>query len=189
MAFCRNCGNNLPDDATFCGECGTPVNANPAPQAEQPQATPNQAPVQATVAGNAQGDFNPTDVQNNKVMGVLAYIGLLVLVPVFAAKDSEYARFHSKQGVKLCGLSLAYFICTLIINMIVGAIFPAKRYLFMVQPNPIASVVSIILSLGSIFFLVLAIIGIVNACKGERKELPILDKLTFIDDLISKFIK
>lgn len=25
MAFCKNCGNNIPDGATFCSHCGTPV--------------------------------------------------------------------------------------------------------------------------------------------------------------------
>ena len=27
MGFCSNCGNQLPDDAKFCGKCGTPVSA------------------------------------------------------------------------------------------------------------------------------------------------------------------
>lgn len=194
MAFCKNCGNNLPDDAMFCAQCGTPVETASAPQTEQTQATPNPQPVQyqETVRNNntnTQVDFDVTDVQNNKVMGVLSYIWILVLIPIFAAKDSEYSRFHAKQGVKLCGLSIAYSIVTLIINLIVGAIFRPTYIFFAVAPNPVASAVSIILGLGNIFFLALAIIGIINACQGQRKELPILDKLTFIDDLISKFIK
>lgn len=34
--FCGNCGNKLPDDARFCGECGTVVAAQPAPQKAAP---------------------------------------------------------------------------------------------------------------------------------------------------------
>ena len=184
MAFCRNCGANIPDMATFCSHCGTPVQAEQAPQ---PQAEPIQ--YQEPINNNTQGGFNPADVQENKVMGVLAYIGLLVLIPIFAAKDSEYARFHSKQGTKLCVLAIAYGIATLIINLIVGAIFRPTHYLFVYVPNPVASFVATVLGLASIFFLVLAIIGIVNACQGERKELPVINKLTFVDDIISKFIK
>lgn len=49
-------------------------------------------------------------------------------------------------------------------------------------PNPLVSIVSIILGLGSIFFIVLAIMGIVNAVKGECKMLPVIGKL----DLLKK---
>ncbi|MBO4450408.1 MAG: zinc ribbon domain-containing protein [Clostridiales bacterium] len=40
--FCKNCGSTLPDNATFCGNCGTPV-AAPAPADAAPAAAP--APV------------------------------------------------------------------------------------------------------------------------------------------------
>lgn len=43
-----------------------------------------------------------------------------------------------------------------------------------------------IFSLASIFFLVVAIIGIVNAVKGEEKELPILGKIKLLDPLMDK---
>lgn len=181
MAFCRNCGANIPDTATFCSHCGTPVQTNEAPQQNYQEPINNN--------NNAQVIFDPVDVQQNKIMGILSYIGIFVLVPIFAAKDSAYARFHAKQGTKLLMLSFAYSIVTLIINLMVGLIFRPTYYFFVSVPHPVASFVSIILGLASVFFFVLAIIGIVNACKGERKALPVIDKLTFVDDLISKFIK
>ena len=44
---------------------------------------------------------DPQDVQANKVMAILAYFGLLVFVPLFAAKESRFARFHTNQGLIL----------------------------------------------------------------------------------------
>ena len=38
---------------------------------------------------------------NDKLMGVLAYLGILVLIPLLAAKDSKFAQFHAKQGLTL----------------------------------------------------------------------------------------
>ena len=41
------------------------------------------------------------DTSNDTLMGVLAYIGILCLIPLLAAKDSEFAQFHAKQGLNL----------------------------------------------------------------------------------------
>ncbi len=30
MSFCPNCGANLPDNATFCTNCGNPIGSVPA---------------------------------------------------------------------------------------------------------------------------------------------------------------
>ena len=32
-------------------------------------------------------------------MAILAYFGILVLIPILAAKDSKFARFHANQGL------------------------------------------------------------------------------------------
>ena len=39
MAFCTNCGTQLPDGSRFCGNCGAQLGgAAPAPQMNQPMA-------------------------------------------------------------------------------------------------------------------------------------------------------
>ena len=175
MAFCKSCGANLPEGASFCSGCGAPVE-----NTQQYQAPVNNAkPVTAEQA----------DIQNNKVMAVLAYIGVLVLVPIFGAKDSEYAQYHAKQGTTLWVIYLAYLIATSTINAVLGLIFKPTYFLGLTVPNPVVSFVSTIFGLASIFFVVLAIIGIVNACKGEKKELPLIGKidiLGMIKDLFGK---
>ena len=56
---------------------------------------------------------------------------------------------------------------------------------FYSAPNPIVSVVSAILGICALVFLVLMIIGIVNAAQGKYKELPVIGKWNFV----SRFIK
>lgn len=46
-------------------------------------------------------EFDAPDIQNNKVMAILAYLSWLVLVPLFGAKDSKFAHFHCNQGIVL----------------------------------------------------------------------------------------
>ena len=106
-------------------------------------------------------EFDPRDVAANKAMGVFAYLGILVLIPLLGAKNSPYARFHANQG-----LSLA--ICEIVISMVLRVLgrIPYLGWIF-----------SIIGSLVGIACLVLAIMGIVNGANGRAKELPIVGKL------------
>ena len=47
-------------------------------------------------------NYEIQDINANKPMGILAYLGLLVLVPIFTARESKFAMFHAEQGLILC---------------------------------------------------------------------------------------
>jgi len=113
--------------------------------------------------------FNAEDVNSNKVMGILAYIGILFLVPMLAAKDSQYAKFHANQGLVLFLAEIILGFAGGILSVILGLI----------------PVLGLILS-GLIMFVVgvapfvLMIMGIINACSGEPKKLPVIGGFTLI---------
>ncbi len=130
-------------------------------------------------------DIQP-DPQKGKLMAILSYFGLLVLIPIFAAKDDKYAQFHAKQGALLFIFEVAYAIATTIIKVILGLIFKPTVYLWYYVPHPIVNVFTIIFNLGYIFFFVLAILGIVNAATGKSARLPIIGNFTFLDKLFNK---
>ena len=102
--------------------------------------------------------FDPADVQNNKVMGVLSYLGILVLIPLFAAKNSPFARFHCNQGIVLA-----------LAEVLAGIVLGIARNLPL-----IGWIFRLVGGLASILWIVLAVIGIVNAINGRAKELPII---------------
>ena len=91
--------------------------------------------------------------EDNKLMGILSYIGVLCLIPLLTKKDNTFVFFHAKQGVVLFIAEVA--------TAFVAAI-PLLGWV-------VAPIVSII-------WLILAIIGIVNVLDGKQKELPILVK-------------
>ncbi len=107
-------------------------------------------------------EFDPTDIQNNKTMGILSYIGLLVLVPIFAAKNSKFARFHANQGLVLV---IAQAIVTTVLSILAAILahIPFVGWLFALLIRLVIPVVYIP-----------SIIGIINAAKGQAKELPII---------------
>jgi len=103
-------------------------------------------------------NYDIQDINDNKLMGVLAYLGLLVLIPIFASRNSKYAMFHAEQGLVL-------FILSVIVGGVFGALsaIPVIGFVFLV-----------ILSLLEIPLVILAILGIINSASGLAKQLPII---------------
>lgn len=113
-------------------------------------------------------NFDANDVAQNKVMGILAYFGFLFLVPLFAAKDSPYARFHANQGLVLFIAEFAY-----------GIVYGILAVIFAFIPV-VGLIVIAVLGLVAIVFIVLLVIGIMNACSGEAKKLPVIGGITIL---------
>lgn len=98
-----------------------------------------------------------SDAQENKVMGILAYV--LFFVPLLAAPKSPFAKYHANQGLLLLILAIA-------VNVI-GGIVPVVGW-FLILPA------------GTIVVLVLFVMGIINASNGVMKPLPLIGNYTLI---------
>lgn len=90
----------------------------------------------------AMPQFDPKDVEENKLMAALSYLGLLVLIPLLAKKDSKFAQTHAKQGLILC---IAEFIF---------GIIPFLGWLL------------------ELVLLVVALIALINAIQGKFWKIP-----------------
>lgn len=101
--------------------------------------------------------FSEKEKEDGKLMAILSYVGVLSLVPYLAEKDNKWVRYHAIQGVNL---------------------FIIEVILYIIRVIPILG--WIVGWLGSIVTLVISIIGIVNVCNSEAKELPIVGKIKFI---------
>jgi len=89
-------------------------------------------------------------VEEGKSLAWLSYIGILFLVPLLAKKDNTFCMHHAKQG-------LVYFIIEVIIGIL----------------NVIPFIGQIIWILGSLFMLVMSIIGIIQSVQGKYWEAPV----------------
>lgn len=181
MAFCKTCGNQIPEDGTFCGVCGAPV-AQPAQQPAQPaQQTPPVQPAQQPVqqmppqyAAPAQpypvqpaptdhtAEFDVEDISKNKVIAMASYmLGTLgIIIALLAAPESPYASFHSRQALKLDIVTILLAIVTVVLCWTI-----------------------IVPILGGICVLILLVVRIIcffQVCGGKAKEAPIISALTFL---------
>lgn len=96
---------------------------------------------------------NTKDIDENKLLAAVGYLGVLCLIPLLAKKDSAYCQFHGKQGLTIFIVWLVLWVC-----------------------NIIPTFGQLIWALGSVVLVVLIILGIVHALNGEEWELPVLGK-------------
>lgn len=92
--------------------------------------------------------------QNATLMGILAYLGILIIVPFLMAKDDPFVKFHIRQGLVLVIIELAIWV----LGSISWQFWP-------------------LLQLVNLGVLVLAIIGIVNVVNHKEAELPLVGSL------------
>ena len=104
------------------------------------------------------------DISDNRVMGILSYCSFLVLVPLFAAKNSRYARFHANQGLILAIIEAILWIVFGLLSRI-----PYIGFLF-----------GIIEWLGVTACAGLSVLGVVNAARGIARELPFVGFLRIL---------
>lgn len=112
--------------------------------------------------------YSAADVQNNKAMGILSYLGILVLIPILAAKESPFARYHANQGLVLLLCEVGFSVASMILSVIFAFL------------GPLALLWTLVAALVNIAFLVLLILGIVNAAQGMAKELPLIGKFRIL---------
>lgn len=107
--------------------------------------------IQAAPQAAVQGDQIR---EGDKIMLVLAYFSILCLIPLLTVKDSDYVKFHARQGLALflCWLGAALLSCILSVVGIGAFLMPLVGF-------------------GA---LVLSIVGIIKAFKPERWRIPVV---------------
>ena len=160
MAFCGKCGQQVNEGIKFCPSCGAPMSVVQEPVFNKLNET-----------ADTTAQFTPQEIEEGKVMSILAYLGILVLVPILAGKESKYIRFHANQGLLLCLAWIAWVIIDGILNAVLRAIL--WRGLSMWD---LYYTTSWILDLVYLVIGVLSIIGIINVINGRAKDLPVIGK-------------
>ena len=165
MAFCKNCGAKTEEGVKFCPSCGAETGAAPAGQSDQTEQNTGYTP---PVAPGAPEQADIRDAQDNKVMSILAYILFFIPLLTGAHKTSPFVKFHTNQGTVL-------FIATVVWSIAYGILSAILLFI------PIIGWLLIfILSLTGFLFLVLCIVGIINAANGKMKPLPLIGGIEII---------
>ena len=106
-----------------------------------------QSPMQTVPSGETVRD-------QDKIMLILAYLGILSLIPLLTVKDSEYVKWHARQGLALFGTAIV---------LVVVSVIPFVGW--------------IIVCVGQVAVLVCVVMGIVKALGGHRWKIPVVGDL------------
>lgn len=90
------------------------------------------------------------DIEENKLVAALSYLGILFLVPLLVKRESPFCQFHAKQGLVFC------------------IIFFVGWILFMIP---------VLGWLAWLAVVILDIVALVKTLSGERWEVPIIGDL------------
>lgn len=131
-------------------------------QVMSPQAVPPPPPSSPVTSPPPNVSPGSTPNQSNStLMAALAYLGILIVVPFFTeAKNDPFVKFHLKQGLTLIIFEIGFWILSSVFGFLVAA---ARMPL-------LGSVFPLIW----LFFFTLIAIGVINAAKGQTKELPVI---------------
>ena len=93
------------------------------------------------------------DVKEGKIWAILAYLGILCLLPLLLKKENKFVLYHAKQGLVLfIGELIAIFI------------------------NIIPIIGQIICTLSFLIFGLYSIVGIIQTLMGKYWKAPIISK-------------
>lgn len=191
MKTCPNCQQQMDDNLAFCMNCGTQLPAGqpapapipqpapaPAPAMTPPPTSPyaNQVPPQNGPYGNVPpvqngpvfdpydhtAEFDTKDISDNKVISMLAYLmgAIGIVIALLAANSSPYAAFHVRQALKFT-----------VVNILLGIAAAVLCWTF---------IVPIVAGIAALALLVVKIICFFQICKGKAVEPYIIRSLTFL---------
>lgn len=127
------------------------------------QAQPGQQAQSSPELGEAPATpLDPEDVAKNKPFAILAYLGILFIVPMIVAKESPFAKYHANQGLILF---IAWMVAMIAVT-ILSSIPIINLGVFLLGPLVWAGT------------LILGVMGILSAAKGETKPLPYIGNYT-----------
>ena len=150
MAKCERCGAEIEPGAAVCGICGAPA--------------PDPASYPKPVFGGLDHtcEYEADDIKKGRFLSLLCYLWIFVLIPVFAARGSDFVRFHRRQGILLFVIETAYAFLMSVVLSISRAYLDSFFVFF----------------LGLFLYLILGVFaaycvyGVIHAVKGKAAELP-----------------
>lgn len=183
---CPKCNSDVKTTDKFCSSCGESLKKK---KKEKKENKINQDEIFNKIGDNLEKildtedttkDYSKKDVNDNKGLALLSYLGPFALIPYFYNKNSKYVKYHAIQGMNL-------LIIWIIFSIVSGLLYTIKytksceHYLGGVITNCVKVTpwfIKFPLDIISLILFAISILGVIYAITGQAKKLPLVDKVT-----------
>ena len=184
--FCPMCGSKMTSDDEsaqekykFCPKCGEKIDINN--EEVKPKRGRKKKIVEEVTTVELDSEDNSLEVSSNeKLLGILSYLGILSLIPYFCSDKSEFVKYHATQGLNLFLVSIVYYVLNHLLSLI-------KITKTVVSFNGVVGtgrvtpfIIRFPLLMCGIFLCIISIMGIIYVCQGEKKDLPVVKDVKII---------
>lgn len=195
MKKCPKCNEEVKTTDKFCRACGESLKPSKKGKKNEEEAKETKSTINTDEIFNKIGDgfeklldtddtskdYTKKDIEDNKGLALISYMGPFVFIPYFCGKDSDYVKYHAKQGMNLFIVWVMYLVIYSLLSLIKVT---KKCTLIMGQIISCDEVTPwwVTFPLGLIGFALFAIsvVGIVYTVMGKAKKLPVIGKLNII---------
>ncbi len=151
--FCEYCGSSISEKAEVCTNCGKYTSLHKEKSAPK------------------------VEIKDTKIFNVLSYLGILWIIGMLSDhKNDKDVRFHIGQGMLV---TILYVAVGIINNLIIANVFVTKVTYWYYTYKTTSGLGYFLMWILWLVPAVLSVIGIINAAKGESKELPVIGKYAF----------
>ena len=175
MAFCNQCGKNVENGSRFCSSCGAPIDRTAAQMAARTRRNGQSGGSKSgrnyeryIAYSDTTAKYKQEDIEANRYVSILAYLHILVVVPLFGMKESAFTQYHAGIGLNLLIYHLIAEIAGAVLHSLIGWI-PVVGW-----------IVGIVFGLLNAVLWGISIFGIVSAAKGKARELTAFEPFKLI---------
>jgi uncharacterized membrane protein len=136
--------------------------------ADAPPASATVTPEQAKEAAAAQ----EADIRQNKGLALLAYVGVLVVIPMVFGQHSKFARHHSNQGLILFILEMVAWVGCKILMLLGYPLLHLAAFVYLT---------SFIGGLIWLVFATLSLLGLLHVASDSFATLPVIGEYEVIN--------
>jgi uncharacterized membrane protein len=168
MPTCSGCGSDVNEGLKFCPKCGQPQ-AAAASSSSSSSSPGGNGGGYAGASTAAPGGATSAAVENQNVMGAVAYVTIIpaiIFLVIEPYNKNRFVRFHSFQCLFLALAAFALSIANMILSLVLGFI-PVVGW-----------IIGLVLGFGiPIAIFAVWVIAVLKAYQGEEYRLPIIGDL------------